>query len=724
MRSVRIALAAGLAITAAAAGGVLSESPLTVLATNSVTARDGLVVHWQSASACQQGELLPAGTAAIRLAIAANVGPAIAVAAFAGAHVLASGSQRSGWTGKTVTIPLRPVSGTSRQVRVCFAAGPIGEGVSILGESTRQAGAALASRRQIFAGRMGVEYLGRGHKSWLALAPSVAGHMALGRAWSGTWVVFLVAALMLALATLVSTLSLSELGDTRGDQAQPTPGPATPGPRPQTTPGPRRLRLLRRLPRAAWVCALVATLNAASWSFITPPFQVPDEPSHFAYVKQLAETGTLPTSSSTEFSSEEEVALTALRYSQIRQDSSQHAILSPEQQLGLDEQLDAFARSGESRGSAAAGVATSEPPLYYALESIPYRLDAGGTLLERLQLMRLLSALLAGVTAAFAFLFLREALPRARWAWSVGALAIALTPLFAFMSGGVNPDALLFAVCAALFYCLARAFRRGLTMRWAIATGLALAAGFLTKLSFVGLVPGALLALLLIAIHAARSSGRGALRPAAAAAAIGCAPVALLAVRDALSGAATFGIFAGTIRTTGGSLLGAANYIWQLYLPRLPGTANDFPGLATTRQIWFDRFVGRFGWFDTYFPGWVYTAALIVAAVLAALCVRAVLANRSALRERAAELSVYAVMTLGLLLLVGAVSYREFPALTADYGQPHYLLPLLPLLGALVALAARGAGRRWGPAAGMLLVVLFLAYDLFSQLQVIARYYG
>jgi hypothetical protein len=42
----------------------------------------------------------------------------------------------------------------------------------------------------------------------------------------------------------------------------------------------------------------------------------------------------------------------------------------------------------------------------------------------------------------------------------------------------------------------------------------------------------------------------------------------------------------------------------------------------------------------------------------------------------------------------------------------------------VVALAARGAGRRWGPIVGVLLVVMFLGQDIFSQLQVVARYYG
>ena len=47
------------------------------------------------------------------------------------------------------------------------------------------------------------------------------------------------------------------------------------------------------------------------------------------------------------------------------------------------------------------------------------------------------------------------------------------------------------------------------------------------------------------------------------------------------------------------------NYIWQLYLPRLPGMFNDFPGLSTTTQLWFRGYVGLYGWLDTPFPGWV-----------------------------------------------------------------------------------------------------------------------
>jgi hypothetical protein len=81
-------------------------------------------------------------------------------------------------------------------------------------------------------------------------------------------------------------------------------------------------------------------------------------------------------------------------------------------------------------------------------------------------------------------------------------------------------------------------------------------------------------------------------------------------------------------------------------------------------------------------------------------------------------------MCAGLLALVGADSYIGFPATNTEYGQARYLLPLLPLLGAVLALAARGAPRRWGPTVGAVIVMLFLAHDIFSQLQEVARFYG
>lgn len=479
---------------------------------------------------------------------------------------------------------------------------------------------------------------------------------------------------------------------------------------------------LRRLPLAAWVCALVAIVNAVCWSVISPPFQLPDEPSHFAYVQHLAETGHLPSSNGHHFPQAEEYALSYLLQSQVRFSPENHPISSTSQQRTLEAWL-SLPLTRSQPGDA--GEAAAEPPLFYGLETVPYLLGSGGTLLDRLALMRLLSALCGGLTALFCFLFVREALPRVRWAWTVGGLAVALAPALGMMSGAVNPDALVFTACSALFYCIARGFRRGFTRRLALAMGAVLAAGCVTKLIFLGLMPGAIVALVVLARRQALTSGPRAYGSLVLALLIAVLPLGLYLIDDALSAGTTVKFLTEGAAQSGQrshkTLFGELGYIWQLYLPRLPGMTPALHGISGDR-IWFERLVGQYGWLDTTFPPWVVKAALLPSAFVAALLVRALLASRRALSARRTELVVYALLCIGVLGIVGADDYRGIAP--GEYLQLRYLLPLAALGGAGVALAARGAGHRWGPLAGTLLVLLVLAHDLFSQLLVISRYYG
>lgn len=483
---------------------------------------------------------------------------------------------------------------------------------------------------------------------------------------------------------------------------------------------------LRRVPMAAWLCALVACLNAISWSFITPPFQIPDEPAHFAYVEQLARTGHLPSSSTQEFAPDELVALEDLEAPRVAFQPEHRTIASRAQQRKLEADV-ASAVETSMPGSGAAGVAASQPPLYYALEAIPYDLGSGGGVLDQLALMRLVSALWAGVTALFVFLFLREALPGTPRAWTVGGLGVAFLPALASISGAVNPESMLCAVSAAIFYCFARAFRRGLTPRLAMVIGALTAVGFLTKLNFLGLAAGVVLGLVVLARRASQTLGRRtAFRALASGLVIAASPVCVYIFVNLLSHHRALGIGSSIAGLTADhrSIVGGLSYIWQLYLPRLPGMHIDFADTSPIRDLWFNGLVGDYGFEDTYFPRWVDNVALIPAIGILALCGREVFVRRSALRRRVSEFGVYFVMAAGLMTLIGVSSYLSFPSEAAGFPEPRYLLPLIPLFGAVLALATRGAGRRWGTTVGVLIVVLFIDHDLFSQLQVIARYYG
>ena len=481
---------------------------------------------------------------------------------------------------------------------------------------------------------------------------------------------------------------------------------------------------VRRIPTAAWMCVLIAILNAAAWSLVTPPFQGRDEVDHFAYVSQLVEQQSLPENGRSEgvYSPEETLVLEALRYYEVRFSPQTPTISSNAQQQTLERALHAHA---SLKGSGEAGIATAEPPLYYALQTIPYVIGRGNVLVQ-LQLMRLVGVLLGGLTTLLVFLFLRATLPRAPWAATIGALCVALQPLFGFMSGSVNPDTLLFTISAAIFLCFAHAFRRGFGWRLGILLGLLVAAGLLTKLNFIGIAAGVAVGVLLLTVRELKARGRVALAAPALTACIALLPVLAYALRNALESHPTLGAATEVAETVSlQSLFHELSYIWELYLPRLPGMTHYFAGMATYKDIWFDRSVGQYGWMDTLFPNWVENVALIPAAIVALLCGRELLGSRAALRARLPELASYAAITLGVLVMLGVSSYSS-DAIVHQYafGEPRYLLPMLPLFGAAIALAVRGAGRRWAPVVGAALVILLLAHDVFSQLQVVARYYG
>jgi hypothetical protein len=712
VRFAQITAAVALALAAIALGVTLSRSPLSLAAASRVTGATRLATTPGNASACQSGETLPAGVTAIRLSLETVIGPWVSVRVSERGRQLSTGRQAAGWAAGAVTVPVGRLARAAPDATVCFSLGASYKPVSLLGEPSAPARAIVAYGKPL-AGRLRIEYLMPGKRSWWSLASSVAAHIGLGHAGSGTWIPVLAGTLAFVVIVLAVWLVLRDLGAPTRSGAE----------RFASAQRRRTLGTLRGLPVSCWICALVACLNAACWSILTPPFQVPDEPAHFAYVQQLAQAGRLPTSAGERYSPEERAALSALNSSAVTLEPEVPSVSTHAEQAELEHNL---ALPLSRRGEGGAGVAASEPPLYYALEAIPYELASSGNVLDRLQLMRLLSALLAGVSALFAFLFVRETLPSAPWAWTVGALGVALSPLLAEMSGGVNPDALLYAASAALLYCIARAFRRGFTPWTGAAIGAAIAVGLLTKVNFLGLIPGAGLALAILAVRAERNGRREEWRALAAAILIPLSPLVVYVAVNLMSNRAGFGVVSGALKSTrqAGSTLDEIGYVWQLYLPRLPGMHRDFPGLLTTRDIWFNGYVGLFGWLDTTFPNWVYTAALVPAGLIAALCVRSLLEGRAVLRARAGELAVYAALAAGLMALIGAGSYLAFVGAGGALFEPRYLLPLMPLLSVALALGARGAGKRWGPATGAAIVTLLIAHDLFAQLQVVARYYG
>jgi hypothetical protein len=494
---------------------------------------------------------------------------------------------------------------------------------------------------------------------------------------------------------------------------------------------------LKQVPKAAWVCALAALLNALTWSLVVPLFQVPDEPAHVAYAQYVAESGKAPSGRNDRapFSDEERQWVEVMQWKQVSRRSENrppvtaagHALL----ERTADESFDRLGAGGYTS-------ITNNPPLYYGLAAVAYRVTPSSSLADRIHAMRLVSVLLAAVTTLFVFLFLRELLPATPWAWTVGALAVAFQPLFGFVSGGVNSDSLLLAATAGVFYGLALAFRRGLTARTGILIGACAAAGLLAKINMLGLLPGILLGLLLLIRRAPMEGRREALRGAAWGVGIlAGAALVYVALNEAVwDRGLFFGASGASIRggpgikgpgdvatAPAGGIADAVSYAWQFYLPRLPFMTDQFNNFPLY-EVWVKGFIGIFGWLDYGFPKFVYPLGLWIYVAVVALAAVELLSNREAIRSRLSELTTYGVIMIGLLVLTNGNGYSARVGGAGGFEQARYLLPLLALYGAIVALAARGAGRRWGPAVGILLVAIAIAHGAVAILVTLTRYYG
>lgn len=207
-----VVLAAGAAVIAVTVAVTLFRSPSAVIASNSIgnVGYIGTAIGGVS-GVCQTDETLPRGTSQITLFLESVFGPKLVVEASRDGRVLARGTKGVGWTGGSVTIPVKRVRSTVSGVKLCVRIGTGSERVSQLGGPAPKRLTMRTSAGHPLAGRMRVEYLRAGNQTWWALLLQVARRIGLGHALAGGWVAVLLATIMLAAAGLSSWLAIREL---------------------------------------------------------------------------------------------------------------------------------------------------------------------------------------------------------------------------------------------------------------------------------------------------------------------------------------------------------------------------------------------------------------------------------------------------------------------------------------------------------------------------------
>ena len=466
------------------------------------------------------------------------------------------------------------------------------------------------------------------------------------------------------------------------------------------------------IPRPLLALLGCVAIAVVAWALLVPPFLVPDESEHFAYVQSLAVNGERPPiglDTDPQYSSEQRAGRGLARVTTRLADPQ----LKPAWERGGERIWSNHEAQLPDDDIVATGPQADHPPLYYVYELAPYAAGSGAGLFDRLLLMRLWSGLLLLVTTAGAWLLIGELTRRDRFLQLAGAACVGLQPMSVFVSAGVNPDALLFATFSIALWLAVRLLRRP-PARWAVAGLVAtVAVAVLTKPAGLALVPGLVLVLLALA---RRSGGRmRALAPAAVAVGALLLVAGFLGERR-LEDRANFEFGPDSLR-------GFTTYLWDFYLPRLP-FQEEFPPLTLdvpVWTVWVKQTWASFGLLEIQFPDGVYWLFAAVSVAVLAAAVAGL--RRGAFAAGGPEL---AVLGLTAACLVVGVHWVDYRAVAEDFHrvmQGRYLLPLMPLVGVAVAAGLSNLTRRRELGAALVLGGM-AALQLFSLAIVAGRYFA
>jgi hypothetical protein len=496
----------------------------------------------------------------------------------------------------------------------------------------------------------------------------------------------------------------------------------------------------RRL--ALWVF-VIAALNGFTWAVVTPAFQAPDEVDHYAYTESLVELGHKPSPYSADnarWSTAESDALiaTGMLTNHFLDDSRAADLPANARQYRR------LLNSGFAARDDGGGYETtaSYGPLYYYAVAPGYLL--GGTTLSRLGGMRLMSALIGALAGVFALLAILELVPRRPWLAVLGGLAVALEPMFGFLSGAVNNDVGIAAGAAAVVYLLLRLIRRGLPPWLLVVFGVLLGALPWVKSSayelWVAVVVGVALALWSHRERLRSAAPFGADRSALLGwigAAAGLVVTYLLCRHlntlitppPPVAGAATAAASSSTAATTGplkviidhpASFLA---YLWEVFLPPVLGMHEHFPPGNPASAIFLRGGWASFGWNDTTFPEWVYNVIEYLMAIALLLGLRGLWQRRRT--SVAWWPMVLLVILIPLIVFIGfeAAFYTSGTrSLIAEMGR--YEFPALVSLAALGVGALLGLGRRFQVPAAAVVLALMLALGYASHALTLVQFFS
>lgn len=493
---------------------------------------------------------------------------------------------------------------------------------------------------------------------------------------------------------------------------------------------------LSAIPRPLLLLLLLGALLSVAWDLAEPAFQGPDEAAHYAYVQYLAESGRLPSAPSRSESDaamrypgsvEEQEALTWLNLRPVisnRVDRPAWTAADLARWREVERRL--------PRGSRVTGASTNRlstnPPLYYAVMTIPYRIFVWLPVLKRIFVLRLFNALFYLATIAFTWLIAGELFGRVRWKQALAAGAVALEPQLAFMSAVINADNLLIALTSGFLYASLVLVRRGPSLGRVLAASLLAAAAVLTHGR--GLVTLPVLAVALLAAWIRyRPTALESLRLAGAAA--GTVAVAFIAYVLFGKGGGGSSLYGGQITQLNSTpkhfkLSQFLSSLYQFYLPRLASLPSRLGPHYGYRQVFIESFYGIFGSLDTPLAARTYDFLQVLSALGLLGLYTAVIGRWRQLRRAWPIILVLVALAVTVVFFINYVSYRSL--LDTGGKRPlvtgRYLLPMISLWGVAIAFTVGSLARRAAPLVGAAILALGVLLSIGSIGVTTFRFYG
>ena len=329
-----------------------------------------------------------------------------------------------------------------------------------------------------------------------------------------------------------------------------------------------------------WPLPVFFLLLGVCYSLSTPIFEAPDEVWHYAYLRYVATTHTLPSLTNDESGAYQEVAQPPLYYVVA-------AMLSG---WLPDDDLPALMWHNPGFGYQAGGTVNDNKNMLIHTERERFPWHGAVLAVRAARFVSLAFGLIAivAIWGAAREVFLHHGLRNEVWVRGTVALA-AFNPQFLFISGVVSNDSAAAALSTVVLWATARAIRQGISPRQVLALGLLTGLAALTKTSLLLLLPLVAITVALLVHRRDRHLGR------TVGSVVGFLAVAALTgggwyLRNAL-------LYNDPLAT---SIHVHTPWGWET-----PLSAKE---LLAYLPLLYRSFWGGFGWGHVEFPTWVYLA--------------------------------------------------------------------------------------------------------------------